>query len=200
MFATTSDLLTHINSIIQKTSYKDKYANHDFSMIQQITRHALNSSDKNDGLLDQEELKELGARVKKLEEQNDQLTCIVYFLFQKLTNLINNFWETERDQANSLKCNMCEPSTVSIRNNHTNIPEKEKPSLTKREMDVFNLLAKGLCAKEIAKTLFISETTVITHKRNLKEKFCAKNTVELVSKAFNILFHSDKTSGRFDSE
>jgi len=194
MFANTSDLLTHINSIIQKTSFKDKYAKHDFSMIQQTIRHVVNSGDKSDGFLDQEELKELEARIKKLEEQNDQLTCIVYFLFQKLTNLINNFWETGRDQANSLKCEMCEPSMVSIRNNHAGTSEKEKPSLTKREMDVFNLLAKGLCAKEIAKTLFISETTVITHKRNLKEKFCAKNTVELVSKAFNVLLSPNKTT------
>ena len=49
-------------------------------------------------------------------------------------------------------------------------------------MDVFILLEKGYCAKEIAKSLFISETTVITHKKNLKEKFQAKNTVELISK------------------
>ena len=60
-----------------------------------------------------------------------------------------------------------------------------KPSLTKREVDVFNLLSKGLCAKEIAKILFISETTVITHKKNLKEKFKAKNTVELISNVLN---------------
>lgn len=200
MFATTSDLLTHINSIIQKTSFKDKYSNHDLSLIQQTIRHAANLGDKAEPLLEKAELKKLEVRIKKLEEQNDQLTCIVYFLFQRFTNLINNFLEADQDAENKLGCNMCEPDTVSTKNNHVGTSERDKPSLTKREMDVFNLLAKGLCAKEIAKSLFISETTVITHKRNLKEKFCAKNTAELVSKAFNILLNSDKTAVRFDSE
>ncbi len=56
------------------------------------------------------------------------------------------------------------------------------PLPTRREKEVLILLTQGYCAKEIAKRLFISETTVITHKRNLKEKFKAKNTVELISK------------------
>ena len=59
------------------------------------------------------------------------------------------------------------------------------PVLTKREREVLDLLAEGLCAKEIAQILFISETTVITHKKNLKNKFKVKNTVELVSKVYS---------------
>jgi DNA-binding NarL/FixJ family response regulator len=61
--------------------------------------------------------------------------------------------------------------------------KREDPCPTRREKDVLELLVKGLCAKEIANKLFISESTVITHKKNLKEKFNAKNTVELISKA-----------------
>jgi DNA-binding CsgD family transcriptional regulator len=57
-------------------------------------------------------------------------------------------------------------------------------------MDVCRLLAKGFCAKEIARILFISETTVVTHKRNLKVKFNAKNTVELISKASTLFIES----------
>ena len=66
------------------------------------------------------------------------------------------------------------------------LPEKNEhqPALTKREIEVLDLLVKGLCAKEIADNLFISETTVITHKKNLKKKYNVRNTVELISKAY----------------
>jgi len=68
------------------------------------------------------------------------------------------------------------------------------PSLTKREREVLELLAEGLCAKEIAQSLFISETTVITHKKNLKNKFKVKNTVELISKVYNL---NEQAAGSF---
>ena len=64
-------------------------------------------------------------------------------------------------------------------------PFEPVPVLTRREREVLGLLADGLCAKEIAQILFISETTVITHKKNLKNKFKVKNTVELVSKVYS---------------
>jgi DNA-binding CsgD family transcriptional regulator len=67
------------------------------------------------------------------------------------------------------------------------ITGKSYPSLTRREIEVLQLLVKGLCAKEIASSLFISESTVITHKKNLKKKFDARNSVELISKAHNCL-------------
>lgn len=48
-------------------------------------------------------------------------------------------------------------------------PDKEVP-LTAREVDVLNLLAQSLSSKQIGERLFISESTVETHKKNIIQK------------------------------
>jgi DNA-binding NarL/FixJ family response regulator len=55
--------------------------------------------------------------------------------------------------------------------------------LSAREKSVLQLLAKGFSSREIAKTLFITEKTVETHRRNMARKAGVKNTVELVAYA-----------------
>ncbi|MGC4036607.1 MAG: response regulator transcription factor [Chitinophagaceae bacterium] len=55
--------------------------------------------------------------------------------------------------------------------------------LSAREKSVLQLLAKGYSSREIAKTLFITEKTVETHRRNMARKANVKNTVELVAYA-----------------
>jgi DNA-binding CsgD family transcriptional regulator len=59
--------------------------------------------------------------------------------------------------------------------------------LTEREKDVVELLAKGFSDKEISEKLFISPYTVLSHRRNIIKKMNAKNTVEAVVKAFDLL-------------
>jgi DNA-binding CsgD family transcriptional regulator len=59
-------------------------------------------------------------------------------------------------------------------------PEKNHFNLTGREIEVLNQLANGLTCQEIAKKLFISLTTVISHRNNLKNKMSARNTSNLV--------------------
>jgi DNA-binding NarL/FixJ family response regulator len=59
----------------------------------------------------------------------------------------------------------------------------ENEFLTSREMEVLELLAKGYSTREIASTLFITEKTVETHRKNMVEKVRVKNTVELVAYA-----------------
>ncbi|MBS1567631.1 MAG: response regulator transcription factor, partial [Bacteroidetes bacterium] len=49
------------------------------------------------------------------------------------------------------------------------------PVLTHREKEVLELLADGMTNNEIAQRLFISATTVDTHRTNLLAKFGAKN-------------------------
>ena len=46
----------------------------------------------------------------------------------------------------------------------------ENYELTKREIEVLRLVAKGLANKEIADRLFVSIHTVITHRKNISEK------------------------------
>ncbi|HMT75356.1 MAG TPA: response regulator transcription factor [Chitinophagaceae bacterium] len=67
-----------------------------------------------------------------------------------------------------------------------------KPVLTRREKEVLELIAEGLTNGEIAEKLFVSITTVDTHRKNLLAKFEAKNTAELVKLAFyHKLIHLD---------
>jgi DNA-binding NarL/FixJ family response regulator len=55
--------------------------------------------------------------------------------------------------------------------------------LTRREKEILGLIAEGLTNIEIATQLFISATTVDTHRKNLLLKMGAKNTAELVKLA-----------------
>ncbi|MBK6938009.1 MAG: response regulator transcription factor [Chitinophagaceae bacterium] len=59
-----------------------------------------------------------------------------------------------------------------------------KPVLTRREKEVLGLIAEGMTNGEIAEKLFVSVTTVDTHRKNLLAKLGAKNTAELVKLAF----------------
>ncbi len=57
------------------------------------------------------------------------------------------------------------------------------PVLTRREKDVLGLIAGGMTNNEIAGKLYISVTTVETHRKNLLAKFDVKNTASLVKTA-----------------
>lgn len=54
------------------------------------------------------------------------------------------------------------------------------PVLTSREKEVLELIAEGLTNNEIAQKLFISVSTVDTHRKNLLAKFEAKNIASLI--------------------
>ena len=54
------------------------------------------------------------------------------------------------------------------------------PVLTRREKEVLELIAGGLTNIEIANRLFISTSTVDTHRKNLLAKFEVRNTAALV--------------------
>jgi DNA-binding NarL/FixJ family response regulator len=64
-----------------------------------------------------------------------------------------------------------------------------KEELTKREVEVLNLICKGYTIKEIADQLFISQRTVDGHKANLFRKTGVDSSVKLVTFAIkNNLF------------
>ena len=58
------------------------------------------------------------------------------------------------------------------------------PVITRREKEVLELLADGLTNQEIAVKLFVSITTVDSHRKSLLAKFRARNTAELIKLAF----------------
>jgi ATP/maltotriose-dependent transcriptional regulator MalT len=55
--------------------------------------------------------------------------------------------------------------------------------LSKRELDVLELLAKGHSNQEIASQLFVSLSTVKAHNQNLFEKLDVKRRTQAVEKA-----------------
>ncbi len=63
------------------------------------------------------------------------------------------------------------------------MPQGEHPVLTRREREVLNFIAKGLTNKEIADKIFVSTTTVDSHRKNLLHKFNVMNTAALVAQA-----------------
>ncbi len=63
--------------------------------------------------------------------------------------------------------------------------------LSNREIEIIELVAKGLANKEIAEELFLSVHTVLTHRKNLMHKLGLKNTAGLVVYAVQNGLHSE---------
>ncbi|MFM8913561.1 MAG: response regulator transcription factor, partial [Flammeovirgaceae bacterium] len=63
------------------------------------------------------------------------------------------------------------------------IEDHNQLMLTRREIEVLKLIAEGLTNQEIADRLFVSASTVDTHRKNLISKLNVKNTAALVRTA-----------------
>jgi two-component system, NarL family, response regulator LiaR len=64
-----------------------------------------------------------------------------------------------------------------------NEAEAARLGLSKRELEVLELMAKGHSNEEIAKELFLSVPTIKTHGTNLFEKLDVKRRTQAVEKA-----------------
>jgi len=53
-------------------------------------------------------------------------------------------------------------------------------TLTRREMEVFKLVSKGLTNREIAEILFLAESTVEGHVKNITEKLGVNNRAKAI--------------------
>jgi DNA-binding NarL/FixJ family response regulator len=63
-------------------------------------------------------------------------------------------------------------------------PPKELEELTSRELEVFQLIARGLSNSEIGERLFISDTTVKTHVTHVFQKLNLRDRVQAVVLAY----------------
>lgn len=60
--------------------------------------------------------------------------------------------------------------------------------ITTREQEVLTLIAYENTSQQIAVQLYISNHTVISHRKNLLEKLDVKNTAGLIRRAFELGF------------
>lgn len=61
---------------------------------------------------------------------------------------------------------------------------KYRERISEREKEVLDLISAELTMKEIAHRLFISQHTVISHRKNLMDKMEARNTAGLIRRGF----------------
>jgi len=64
-------------------------------------------------------------------------------------------------------------------------PGPEGARLSNREKEILAWLSEGLSSKQIADKLFISESTVINHRKNMLKKTNSKNIAELIRYAIH---------------
>jgi DNA-binding NarL/FixJ family response regulator len=62
-------------------------------------------------------------------------------------------------------------------------PADKPGSLSRRELEVLQLISQGLTTGEIADKLFLSKRTIETHRQNMMEKMQVKNTASLIKQA-----------------
>ena len=75
---------------------------------------------------------------------------------------------------------------IFLNRNENFVPDQSKISeleLSKRELEILNLLAQGHSNQEIATILFVSLSTVKTHNQNLFEKLQVNRRIQAVEKA-----------------
>lgn len=97
--------------------------------------------------------------------------------------LLKNAGKTEIlkgiEMAMQRKSYMSHDAVITFRSADSN----DSPILTHREKEILELLATGLTNQEIADKLFISSTTVDSHRMNLLQKFKAKNVAQMINLA-----------------
>ena len=74
-------------------------------------------------------------------------------------------------------------NTALVQKNTYYLREEDK-IFSKREREIIPYIADGLTSKQIADKLFISEHTVINHKRNMHNKSNTPNSAGLINFAF----------------
>jgi len=93
---------------------------------------------------------------------------------------------TEKDLFNALErlenneSYFCPMVTRLLINEHHKDSGNESVNLSKREIEILNFLINGLSNEKIAKELNISPNTIKTHRKNIMNKFGAKNLLSLI--------------------
>jgi DNA-binding CsgD family transcriptional regulator len=74
---------------------------------------------------------------------------------------------------------------ISRLTGHGSAAESPAEQLTDRELEVLDLIAKGLGSREIANALHLSIKTVESHREHIKTKLGLTRAAELINYALN---------------
>lgn len=128
------------------------------------------------------------------------LLCVLLYISRKTTKITNErnamLVKANYDKSRLLAIassnipKSIRDEIMSITSDTADIPEVK---LTRRELEIANLCAKGLLNKEIADQLNISQRTVENHKNNLFKKLGINNAVELMRYMQRAMNNSDTT-------
>ncbi len=70
------------------------------------------------------------------------------------------------------------------------LPNLEKVTIQKiistRENQILELISHGLSTKDISKKLFLSKSTIESHRQNLLNKMDCKNVAQLIRRGFEL--------------
>lgn len=97
---------------------------------------------------------------------------------------------TQEELIEAIECVMGGQSFLSneVASVIKNKEDSKTPVITRREKEILSLIADGLTNNAIAEKLFISTTTVDTHRKSLLAKFQVKNTATLIRLAAQLQF------------
>lgn len=93
-----------------------------------------------------------------------------------------DIYSSIRDVYNSGACLSPRAAKKLIDHLKGNISEQLAAKLTKREMELVNLLKEGFSYKEMAKRMFVSVYTINHHLKNIYQKLGVESKSELISK------------------
>ena len=112
----------------------------------------------------------------KVETDNAKLKCIALVYSAIDENLLRNYDDriSIYDTVDQLKEKLDKLFNTSLTEN-----ADEQNTLSVREKEIITGVVRGLTNKEIAKSLFLSTHTVITHRRNIARKLEIHSTAGL---------------------
>jgi NarL family two-component system response regulator LiaR len=118
-----------------------------------------------------------------IEHSTEIYSALIAAIFAALGIWLGLRWKTSRPATSAIEAepsltpSPIQPPTLAF------VPDdkkREELSLTRRELEILELVAQGLSNREIAQQLFVSENTVKTHCSRAFDKLGAKRRTQAV--------------------
>lgn len=109
---------------------------------------------------------------EKLAIRTSRNTYIHLILFKR---------RAEEDKFRHVKMDVYHNTTGNFVNVYTYTPKQQQNTITSRQNDIINLIAKGFTNQEIADQLHVSVHTIKNHKQILFKRTNVRNSIELAN-------------------